>query len=152
MQLSAAGLALIKQSEGFRGATYLDVAGVRTIGYGHKLLPSEIYPNGITEDAATALLAKDAAIAAQAVGHMVRVNLTQGQFDALVDFCYNLGSERLAGSTLLRDLNFCQYDAAAEQLLNWDHVGAKEVDALKARRAAEYQLWTGHAPAAHREV
>ena len=38
MQLSAAGLALLKQSEGFRSQVYLDAGGLPTIGYGHRLL------------------------------------------------------------------------------------------------------------------
>lgn len=147
MQLSAAGLALLKQSEGFESTEYLDVAGFRTIGYGHKLLSGEHYPNGITEAQASVILARDVAIAEGAVSRLVRTALTQGQFDALVDFVFNLGQGKLAQSTLLKDLNAQQYNAAAQQLLLWDHAGVREVSALKTRRAAEYQLWTGHAPA-----
>jgi lysozyme len=147
MQLSAAGLALLKQSEGFRGNTYLDVAGIPTIGYGHKLLPGESYPNGIAEAQATLILSRDVALSEGAVSRLARVPLTQGQFDALVDFVFNLGQGRLASSTLLKDLNAGQSDAAALQLLQWDHSGARELTALKTRRAAEYQLWTGQIPA-----
>lgn len=147
MELSAGGLALLKQSEGFSATVYLDSAGLRTIGYGHKLLPRESFPNGITEAQAAAILTNDVATAERAVTRLVRATLTQGQFDALVDFVFNLGQGRLAGSTLLTDLNAQQFNAAAQQLLLWDHSGAKELAALKARRAAEYQLWTGHAPA-----
>jgi lysozyme len=71
----------------------------------------------------------------------VRVALTQGQFDALVDFCFNLGAGRLSASTLLKELNAAQYTAAAEQLLAWDHAGAQVNEGLKARREAEFQLW-----------
>jgi lysozyme len=72
--------------------------------------------------------------------------LSQGQFDALVDFVYNLGQHRLAKSTLLRDLNAGRYDQAAEQLLHWDHAGAVENSGLKARRQAELDLWTAGKP------
>ncbi len=147
MQLSADGLALLKQSEGFEPTEYLDVAGLRTIGYGHRLLAGEHFPHGVNEAQASVVLRGDVAVAESAVAHLVRVPLTQGQFDALVDFVFNLGQGRLASSTLLKDLNAQQYAVAAEQLLSWDHAGAKELSALKARRAAEYQLWTGHAPA-----
>jgi GH24 family phage-related lysozyme (muramidase) len=58
-----------------------------------------------------------------------------------VDFCFNLGQGRLAASTLLQDLNIGRYDAAAEQLLRWDHTGAQEIAGLKARREAEFHLW-----------
>ena len=67
--------------------------------------------------------------------------MTQGQFDALVDFTFNLGASRLAGSSLLQQLNKGRYDDDAEQLLLWDHVGGQEYTALKARRQAEVALW-----------
>jgi len=146
MQLSSAGLALLKQFEGFRDAVYLDVAGLRTIGYGHRLLVTESFPAGVTEDKAAAILTDDVSSAERAVLRLVHATLTQGQFDALVDFVFNLGQGKLSGSTLLKDLNAKQYDAAALQLLLWDHAGSKECTQLKARRAAEYTLWTGHAP------
>jgi len=141
MELSAAGLALLKQSEGYRSHVYRDVAGVPTIGYGHRLQPGESFPGGITEAQAAAILAADIREAEQAVGRLVRVPLVQGQFDALVDFCFNLGQRRLAASTLLADLNLGRYQAAAEQLLLWDHAGAQENAALRARREAEFRLW-----------
>ena len=114
MQLSAEGLDLIKKSEGFRDRVYLDVAGFPTIGYGHLIKPHESFPNGITEAQAAAILSSDVQDAEQAVARLVKVALTQGQFDALVDFCFNLGAGRLAGSTLLRELNVGNYQAAGE--------------------------------------
>ncbi|HEV2133810.1 MAG TPA: lysozyme [Terracidiphilus sp.] len=147
MQLSNAGLNLIRQSEGFRAQVYNDAAGLPTIGYGHKLRPGESFPNGITETQAEQLLAADAGIAGQAVERLVTVPLTQGQFDALVDFCFNLGQGRLAGSTLLRDLNAGDYDAARQQLLLWDHSGTQVLPGLQARRQAEFNLWGSAAPA-----
>ena len=144
MQLSAAGLDLIKRSEGFRSKTYFDIAGHPTIGYGHRLDPKECYPNGICQTEADVILLWDVRTAEQAVTRLVTVSLTQGQFDALVDFAFNLGSGRLATSTLLRDLNAGNPDAAALQLLLWDHSGDHEIASLKTRREAEYRLWTGH--------
>ncbi len=144
MVLSAAGLALLKESEGFRRKVYLDANGLPTIGYGHRLLHPESFPNGVTEQQAEELLAGDVGQAEQAVRRLVRVPLSQGQFDALVDFCFNLGAGRLAASTLLADLNSGRYDAAAEQLLLWDHAGDRECEALRARRQAEFRLWHGN--------
>ncbi len=145
MELSPAGLELIKRSEGFRESVYTDVAGFPTIGYGHRLQPGESFPNGVTELEAQAILTADAGDAEQAVSRLVKVTLTQGQFDALVDFVFNLGAGRLAGSTLLVDLNAGHYSTAAEQLLEWDHAGGIVVAGLKARREAEYNLWMGEA-------
>lgn len=144
MELSAAGLALLKQSEGFRSKVYLDVNGLPTIGYGHRMLHPESFPNGITEQQAVDILATDVRESELAVHRLVRVPLAQGQFDALVDFCFNLGSGRLAASTLLADLNTGRYSAAAEQLLLWDHAGDRECAALRARREAEFHLWHQH--------
>jgi len=145
MQLSAAGLELLKASEGFRPTTYFDIAGIPTIGYGHRLEPRESFPDGICQAEAEVILSWDVRQAEQAASRLVKVPLTQGQFDALVDFTFNLGACRLATSTLLQDLNAGKYDDAAIQLLRWDHSGDREVAALKTRREGEYRLWTGHA-------
>lgn len=141
MQLSAAGLELLKKSEGFRGHAYLDVNGAPTIGYGHRLLPAESFPDGIAEEQAAEILRSDVRDAERAVARLVMVELTQGQFDALVDFCFNLGSRRLATSTLLKGLNAGQYEDAGKQLLRWDKAAGKEIPGLKARREAELVLW-----------
>ncbi len=141
MQLSAAGLELLKQSEGFRSHTYNDVNGFPTIGYGHRLLDHESFPDVIGEPQATGILAADVRSSEQAVARLVKVPLTQGQFDALVDFCFNLGTGRLASSTLLKALNGGRYADAAEQLLRWDIAGGEESAGLKARREAEFALW-----------
>jgi lysozyme len=143
MQLSEAGLNLIKRSEGFRERTYLDVAGILTIGYGHRLLTHEAFPEGVSEAQAAAMLRDDVHGAEQAVERLVKVALAQGQFDALVDFCFNLGSGRLASSTLLKSLNGGRYEAAREQLLRWDQAGGQVRAGLKARREAESALWGG---------
>lgn len=143
MKLSAAGLALLKKSEGFRSQVYNDVAAFATIGFGHRLTAHELFPQGVTLNQALEILDADVAIAETAVERLVTVPLTQGQFDALVDFVFNLGGGRLESSTLLHLLNAGQNDQAAEQLLLWDHAGHKEVEGLKRRREAEYQLWKG---------
>ena len=142
MQMSAKGLDLIKKSEGFRDRAYRDVAGFPTIGYGHLIKPAESFPSGIAEPQAAAILANDVRDAEQAVARLVRAAMTQSQFDALVDFCFNLGAARLAGSTLLRELNAGHHDAAALQLLAWDHAGGVVNSGLRARRQAEFELWT----------
>jgi lysozyme len=143
MRLSQTGLALLKQSEGFRPHTYKDVNGLATIGFGHRLLAGESFPNGITELEATRLLVNDIQTAEQAVVRLVKVPLAQGQFDALVDFCFNLGCGRLSSSTLLKVLNTGRYHDAAEQLLRWDIAAGDVNKGLKERREAEFTLWNG---------
>jgi len=148
MKISSAGLDLLKRSEGFRSRVYHDVAGLPTIGYGHRIVPPEAFPAGISEDRAKQILGNDLLQAERAIERLVKVPLAQGQFDALVDFAFNLGSGRLAASTLLKDLNAGRYDEAVQQLLLWDHAGAHECDALQARRQAEAALWRGQEAAA----
>jgi len=142
-ELSPAGLALIKRSEGFRARVYRDMAGIATIGWGHRLLHPDSFPDGVTPDLAEHILACDVDDAEEAVHRLVHVPLTQGQFDALVDFVFNLGAGRLASSTLLHDLNAGHYVHAALELLRWDHAGNKELESLKTRREAEFALWHG---------
>jgi lysozyme len=125
----------------------MDAAGLPTIGYGHKLQNPHAYPNGITEADTTRLLHEDLQTAIDAIDRMVKVPLNQGQFDALVDFVFNLGSERLYRSTLLRALNGGRYQAASEQLLRWDLIAGQESEGLRARRLAELALWTAPADA-----
>lgn len=146
MELSREGLELIKKSEGFRSHLYDDVAGFQTIGYGHKVNPGESFAAGIGEDKAVELLLADVRQAERAVSRLVRAVLTQGQFDALVDFCFNMGAGRLANSTLLRQLNAGRADDAGEQLLYWVYAGGVKNEGLKSRRQAEFELWT-NAPA-----
>jgi lysozyme len=149
MQLSNVGLELIKRFEGFRAHTYLDPAGLATIGYGHRLTEPGLYPNGITEEQATEILRADVQDALGSVERLVKVPLSQNQVDALVDFVFNLGQERFARSTLLRALNGGRYQAAGEQLLRWDLIAGQENLGLRARRLAELALW--NAPAAASE-
>jgi GH24 family phage-related lysozyme (muramidase) len=129
MEFSAAGMALLKRSEGFRGRVYLDTGGVPTIGWGHRLLHPDSFPDGVDERLAAHMLACDVDDAEEAVEHLVKVPLTQGQFDALVDFVFG------------------HYDDAAGQLLRWDHgmEAGKEVELadLEARRKEEVALWKG---------
>jgi lysozyme len=146
MQLSAAGLGLIKRSEGFRGQAYLDLAGFPTIGFGHRLQAHESFPSGVSPARAEELLVADVSQAEQAVHRLVKVALTQGQFDALTDFCFNLGAGRLASSTLLVALNAGRYEAARVQLLRWDRAAGEVNASLKARREAEFQIWDSPMP------
>lgn len=115
LSLSSQGLEFIKLHEGFSGMIYIDKTGNPTIGYGHKLtqneIESETYENGITIEQATELLAGDVSIAVEAVRALVKTNLSQFQFDAIVDFTFNVGrgtlhpAEGLIGSDFLRELN-----------------------------------------------
>lgn len=143
--LSRSGLAELKRLEGFRDTPYRDEAGHLTIGYGHRLRGGESFPLGVTEAQAEALLLADVAEAEQAVARNVTFPLSQGQHDALVSFVFNVGAQAFADSTLLRELNAGNVDAAVAQFAAWNKVtvdGRKVVSAgLTNRRAAEAALF-----------
>jgi len=139
-RISAAGLAHIKHFEGLRLHSYFCSANVCTIGYGHT--GPDVKPGMvITEARAEELLRQDLAAAEKAVAALVKVPLRQGQFDACVDFVFNLGRAAFAGSTLLKLLNKGQYGPAAEQLMRWVHSGSAVVAGLQRRRLAARNMW-----------
>ena len=148
LSYSGKGLALTKQFEGLRLGAYQDSVGIWTIGYGHTGL--DVHPKlTITEERANELLLKDVASAVDSVNHLVSVALTQNQFDALVDFVFNVGAAKFAGSTLLREINSGNFAAAAAQLLLWCHGGGVVLPGLLQRRKAAESLFLGLDNTAH---
>ena len=140
MKTSAQGLKLIKEFEGLRLTAYYDVVGVLTIGYGHT--GDDVYVGQtITEQQAEQLLQKDLNTFEQAVNKLISINLNQNQFDALVDFTYNLGIGAFGNSTLLKKLNAGDYEGAADELLRWDKDNGKRVAGLARRRKDERALY-----------
>jgi len=145
MTISDAGKQFIQSQEGYRNTPYQDVAGNWTVGIGHEIQPGDGIALNQAIDGATIqnLFAGDLNDAANIVQQYVNVPLTQGQFDALVDFVFNLGRARLAGSTLLRLLNAGNYSAAAAEFNKWVYAGNNRVAALVSRRAGETQMFVG---------
>lgn len=144
MKISDDGMALIKRFEGLRLQAYQDSVGVWTIGYGWtQPVAGRKVGAGMAINAATAerLLACGVAQFEQGVERRVTVPITQGQFDALVSFAYNLGLRALENSTLLRRLNAGDRQGAADQFGRWVNAGGVRLDGLVARRAAERALF-----------
>lgn len=142
---SEAGLALTRSFEGMRLQAYQDSAGVWTIGYGHT--GADVTPGRkISEFEAEALLRADVAASVTCVQRAVEVRITQAQFDALVDFCFNAGRGNFVRSSLLRYVNQENFGAAAVQFGLWVNAGGKKVDGLVRRRAAEAAMFRGIAP------
>ncbi|MDT0632138.1 lysozyme [Rubrivirga sp. S365] len=143
--VSDAGLALIEQFEGFVPDWAPDPVGVPTIGYGWTgPLPAGFSPP-LSRDEARALLRQTVEVYADAVRAAVTVPLTQGQFDALVSFTYNLGVGAFRRSTLLRRINAGDADAA-EEFDRWTFAGGRRLRGLVRRRAAERALFEASAP------
>jgi GH24 family phage-related lysozyme (muramidase) len=133
------GLNLIKRFEGFSPTIYICPAGYPTIGYGHVVLAHEReqFAAGITQAEATDLLRKDVGIAERAVVRLISVPLTDGQFDALVSFTFNLGAGALQRSTLRRKVNRGEHKAVPNELMKWVWTAGKRLRGLVQRRHAE---------------
>jgi lysozyme len=141
MMLSKKGLELIKHFEGFSHHTYICPGGYRTIGYGHLMRDDEDYSNGITEFEGECLLHAEIFKDQLAVLRLIQVPLTQGQFDALVSFVYNLGSGALQRSTLRRKINKEEHDEVPAELMKWVWAGGRKLNGLIRRRRAEGRLY-----------
>jgi lysozyme len=140
LNISENGIALIKESESCRLDSFQDSVGVWTIGFGHTG-PEVKEGLHITQDAAEALLLSDLETVEKCIANSVSVNLTQGQYDALCSFVFNLGCSALRNSTLLRLLNAGDDVGASEQFKRWDHAGGKVLAGLTKRREAEAEMF-----------
>ena len=149
--ISDDGIELIKRFEGLHKvqpdgliSSYRCAAGVWTIGWGStKGIRSGMK---ITVEEAEEKLRDDLKTAESAVKQHVSVPLSQGQYDALVSFIFNLGSGNFRSSSLLKRLNRGLYDDVPEQLLRWNkaRVGGKltVLRGLTRRRAAEAAIFS----------
>ncbi|MDE3017305.1 MAG: lysozyme [Pseudomonadota bacterium] len=137
------GLDLIKRYESFAPNVYICPAGYPTIGYGHvvKAQEKERFASGITEPDAKALLQLDVSAAEHAVLRLITVPLTDGQFDALVDFTFNLGAGALQRSALRRKVNREEYADVPAEFIKWVWAGGKKLQGLLRRRNAEALLY-----------
>ena len=139
MKMSQNGLNLIETSEGCRTTAYQDSVGVWTIGYGHT---SNVSPGETcTLQQAQEWLQQDVSGAEYVVNTVVKAPLNQNQFDALVDFVFNLGSGNFQSSTLLKLLNAGDYQGASNEFPKWNHAGGVVVPGLTTRRLAEQKLF-----------
>jgi lysozyme len=140
LRYSEAGYRLTREFEGCVLKAYADQGGVWTIGYGHTG-PEVKAGLTITQGRADELLEGDLAEAAGCVRRLVPRPIQQNQFDALVDFVFNLGCSSLAGSTLLGCVNAGRFEEAALEFLRWNHVHGTVVKGLTRRREAEADLF-----------
>lgn len=139
MKTSSRGLAAIALREGNMLTAYRDTVGVWTIGVGHTSaagLPYVVKGMKITNAESLAILSRDIAAVEADVNRLVKVPLTQDQFDALVSFVFNIGSTAFAKSTLLRYLNAKRYALAADQFLVW--IKQKELLGRRKQERAQF--------------
>ena len=136
---------LIKLFEGFSAKPYKCPAGVPTIGYG-----STFYEDGtkvkmtdspITEARGMDLLANVVNDFSKQVNKLIKAEINQNQYDAIVDFAYNVGVANLASSTLLKKVNAKLFKEAAEQFPRWNKANGVVLSGLTKRRNAEKDLF-----------
>jgi lysozyme len=139
MRYSKSALKVTETFEACRCTAYQDEGGVWTIGFGHT---RDVLPGmQCTPMQAEAWLLEDISTAEQAVNRFVYASLTQGEFDALVDFVFNVGVRAFSESTMLKLLNVQNYMGAANELQKWCHVSGHECAGLLRRRQAEERMF-----------
>jgi lysozyme len=167
LHISPAGLAIEKRYEkgppeisphGFACKAYKCIAGYWTNGWGHRIMAAGDYMLTTTIDEATAekLLRSDNWSAENSIKRLVKVELTQNEFDALVSLVLNIGAGKADGvpgdfadSTLLRKLNAGDKRGAADEFLKWNKYRDPKCGCLKVaqglvlRREDERALFLG---------
>ncbi len=141
--ITQAGLELIKRFESFSSRIYICPAGYPTIGYGHVVreFEKEKFAAGITIQEGEILLRQDTQIAEQAVCRLIIVLLTDGQFDALVSFTFNLGSGALQRSTLRRKVNLDEHEGVPVEFMRWIWSAGNKLNGLIKRRESEVSYY-----------
>jgi lysozyme len=125
--ISNNGLEFIKAKESFEADPYLDIANVPTIGYG-----TTKYPNGVLVSVSDPEITMGMAVnylkqyvsvnCEKPINKLVKVDLSQNQFDALCSLVYNIGVSNFKTSTLLKELNKGNYQGACDQFAVWNKV------------------------------
>jgi lysozyme len=147
MKISSSGIQLVRRFEGCRLEAYQDQIGIWTLGWGNTFfLSGEKVKIGdkITQDQADKLNEITLERFASKVDSLVKVHITQNQFDALVSFAYNVGlaQDGFAGSTLLKKVNKNPNDPSiTQEFEKWVKAGGKTLDGLVKRRAAEAKYY-----------
>lgn len=140
---SPQGRANIQAFEGWQRTAYADSAGHLTIGVGHKIVPGDGMgaQTILTDGQVLNLFNTDLQEAESYVKSVVTAPVTQGMFDALVDFVFNLGIGNLMHSTLLSLLNARDYQGAANEFGKWINAGGQPNAGLIARRQSDTQTF-----------
>ena len=156
MNVSPQAVAMIKHHEGVRQKPYRCPAKLWTVGVGHVMYPEQATLPIDKRDAfnikiedfrvfsmeeVDAILRADLNRFERGVERFITVPLTQGMFDALVSFSFNVGLGTLQRSTLRQKLNRGDKEGAAEELLKYCMAGGKILKGLQNRRLDERALF-----------
>lgn len=140
MKTSENGIKLIKRFEGLKTMAYKPTLNdVWTIGYGHTHGVKK--GDTITMEKATEYLKQDIEVFENAINSLVKVELNQNQFDALISFVFNVGIEAFKKSTMLKFINAGHYQLASGQFDRWNKQKGVVLEGLTVRRRAEKELF-----------
>jgi lysozyme len=129
---------IIKEEETLQLEAY-ELGGLWLIGYGHLMLEGE--KDVITEEEADAFLREDLHWCEEAIERYVKVPVTLNEFSAMVAFCYNVGSGKTRGSSIVKRVNKEDRPGAANAFLLWNRMNGVVMKALANRRARERTLF-----------
>jgi lysozyme len=146
MKLDENGYKIIQGFEGLSLVPYLCSAKVATIGYGATFYPSgkKVTMQDAPISLATAkwMFKETADKFAADVDKMIKANINQNQFNAIVSLAYNIGLSGLAKSSLLRKVNVNPNDLTiTNSFLVWNKAGGKVLNGLTKRRTIEAKLY-----------
>ena len=145
MKISNKGLELIKEFEGFSANAYLCPAKIPTIGYGNtfwedgrKVRIGEQISKSKALELLEFVANKDFA---DKIFPLIKVQINQNQFDAMVSLAYNIGVGAFSNSTLLKRVNAKDFIGAGNEFLKWDKSAGKPLLGLTRRRQREKELF-----------
>ena len=156
MNVSPKAIAMIKHHEGLKQKAYRCPAKLWTIGVGHVLYPEQgklkledrmsvpLRPEDdrvFSMEEVDGILRNDLSRFERGVGQYISVPLTQGMFDGLVSFSFNVGLGTLQRSTLRQKLNRGDKEGAGQELLKYCMAGGKILKGLQNRRLDEHALF-----------
>jgi lysozyme len=146
MILNNKGYLFITKHEGLKLKPYLCPAKIPTIGYGNCYYPDgkrvTLLDKQITKQEALEMFKEIANKFAKRVDELVKTELTQNQFNALVSFAYNVGTGNFASSTLLKKVNKNPNDLTIKaEFLRWNKANGKVINGLTNRRIEEADLY-----------
>jgi lysozyme len=146
VNVSKAGIVLIKHHEGIRNRPYKCPAGLWTVGIGHLIGNGKSLPDSwnrtFTNDEIDLILRKDLKRFEDGLLRLLpNVRLKQNEFDALVSFCFNLGLGCFQRSTIRQAILRGDKKKAMESLLKYCRAGGKILRGLQIRRLDEKALF-----------
>jgi lysozyme len=145
MELSDAGVAVLRDREGCKLTAYQDSVGVWTIGVGHTAAAGEPIPAPgmtITQEEADAIFDEDLDAYEATVNEVVTAEMAQNEYDAFVSICFNIGQGGFAESTFVARFNAGDKEGCARAILWWD----TPPEIISRRQGEQVQFLGGYVP------